>query len=65
MSGCPTPTKTEFPSEHQAKRALRSIKNPHGVMHPYRCGNHWHLGHNDRVDRHPNQPLQHRKRASR
>lgn len=42
---CPFPDKASFTSERQAKRALRSIKNPQGWMHPYRCGGHWHLGH--------------------
>lgn len=42
---CPHPQKTKYASEKAAKRALRSIKNPQGLMHPYRCGNHVHLGH--------------------
>lgn len=40
--------KREFGTERQAKRGLRALKNPLGVMHAYRCelgGEHWHLGH--------------------
>lgn len=46
---CPTPEKTAFTSERAAKKGLRSIKNPQGWMHPYRCGGHWHLGHGSRT----------------
>lgn len=42
---CPNPEKAAFISERQAKRALRSIKHPQGLMRVYRCGSHWHLGH--------------------
>lgn len=42
---CPTPEKTKFTSERVAKRGLRALKHPHGVMHAYRCGGHWHIGH--------------------
>lgn len=43
--------KTEFESERAAKRALRSIRSPHGRMHVYRCGGHWHIGHGNKIDR--------------
>lgn len=49
MSVCPTPEKTTFKSERAAKAGLRAIKHPQGLLRPYRCGAHWHLGHTGRV----------------
>ncbi len=50
MKTCDT-GKTMFTSERQAKRALRSIRSDTpGRMHPYRCRDHWHLGHSDLVE---------------
>lgn len=43
--------KTEFTSRRRAKAALHALRRPHGRMHVYRCGGHWHIGHNDRLDR--------------
>lgn len=45
MPTCPSPEKSKFTSERQAKAALRSIRHPHGQMQAYRCGAHWHIGH--------------------
>lgn len=39
--------KTEFTSRRSARRALRSLRHPHGRMHVYKCGGHWHFGHSD------------------
>lgn len=48
---CQPTGKTEFRSRRAARRALHAIVHPQGRMHVYRCGDHWHFGHNDKLDR--------------
>lgn len=49
MTTCPETDKVIYRSERAAKKAARSLVNNNraglGLLRPYRCGGHWHVGH--------------------
>lgn len=48
MSACPHPEKQAHRSRKAAEKALASLDGAKGTdltLRPYRCGDHWHLGH--------------------
>jgi hypothetical protein len=51
---CEQADKVSFGSERSAKQAARNLMNANrggftkDRLHPYRCGNHWHIGHDYR-----------------
>lgn len=45
---CPTPEKQVHRSQRAALKARDSLECDRGIdlgLKPYRCGGHWHLGH--------------------
>jgi len=42
---CPTCGKRCYLTKRTAVRASRQITTRTGRLHPYRCGDYWHLGH--------------------
>lgn len=45
---CPQPEKQRHASRRAAEKALVSLEAARGIdlgLRPYRCGDHWHLGH--------------------
>lgn len=46
---CPTPTKRRHKSRERAAAQILSIREAEGHvdkhLRPYRCGDHWHVGH--------------------
>lgn len=54
MNECPHPEKHRHRSRGAAWNALASIDRAEGVdlgLKPYRCGDHWHLGHSRKRSR--------------
>ncbi|HRD59366.1 hypothetical protein [uncultured Nocardioides sp.] len=49
MSECPTPRKIRHKTHAAAVSQIMSIKAREGrndnTLKPYRCGDHWHIGH--------------------
>ncbi len=51
---CEIADKVSFGSERSAKQAARNLKNANRAgfdqdnLHAYRCGGHWHIGHDYR-----------------
>lgn len=46
--------KVRYPGKRSATVALRTLNGngkTHGRMHAYPCGDHWHLGHAERLER--------------
>lgn len=49
---CEEAGKAKYASEHAARNAIKAIKRNRregwgAVLHAYRCGSHWHVGHTD------------------
>lgn len=42
---CPVCGKRSYTSRRAARRAARAL-HPAAVLRAYRCGQHWHVGHN-------------------
>lgn len=48
MTACPFPDKHRHRTFNDALTARDSLEQARGIdigLRPYRCGNHWHLGH--------------------
>ena len=48
MSGCASPEKHRHRSQRAALKARDELERDKGIdlgLRPYRCGDHWHLGH--------------------
>ena len=57
-SQCPHPEKVKYRSERAARagvKAMRGKRDGGEPLHAYRCGDHWHVGH-DRHHRRITQP---------
>lgn len=54
MSFCPHPEKAVHRTKAAALKARASVEAQHGIqvgLEPYRCGDHWHLGHRRKLSR--------------
>lgn len=54
MTDCPHPEKHRHRSLKAALRARESLERERGIdlaLRPYRCGDHWHIGHKSKPER--------------